>query len=1312
MKKAILVLGMHRSGTSALAAGMGALGCDIINDMPPNEENPKGFFEHQDIQVLNDDILKSIDTFWGNPCYTDELRKINDGSTVSNELLERTRQVLKDYEVSNQFAIKDPRLSLLYPFWEKNITDIFNARVFRLIIIRNPSEVIDSLLKRNVNSPDLSLGDNKENILRLWLLYNFMIIQNIKDSNNYLVEFDYYLKQPKIVLTDICEAFKFEAYEEKNLDDYTNQFVDRNLKHFNKKLTKKEIVEISPALSWAYDFYSDLKKFSAKKLSRKDARFIVEKYKNNFNKIFESSESLGRLIGFYYNKNLNYKNQINSLDQAYSNSIKEIIVTQDKLDEATRELENSNRELEESNRELEESNWELKHAEKEIETIKSSLLWKMILPLRALKDFIKYKKTYFVLKRSNYFDSKYYKNSNPDIDKLGMDPLKHFIRHGVLEGRNPIVDFDVKYYLNNNLDLNIAQINPLYHYITHGWLEKRKPKPDADMQQELLKLCNPVLFWDIRGQIASVRAAYRIYRDNKINAFWYFKEYPDVFIKLQSSFWWRHKESKLYFISAIAKVMVHPVTHYVWHGSFEGKNPNSAFETTYYLFENKDVFLSKVNPFYHYITCGYKEGRKPTSRTGESYREFGVIRFSGIDNSVYTTTYQLTENIDMEKPFVSVIVPNYNHSNYLKQRLESIYNQTYQHFEVILMDDCSQDNSRDILQTYLSRYPDKTRLLFNDINSGGVFHQWEKGLSLASGDLIWIAESDDWCSLNFLEELTKYFYDEAIVLAYCRSVFIKSDTNKQIWTTEEYLSDVDDKLWKAPFVCASHKVMNKAWAIKNIIPNVSSALFRNPSQLNLLKDESWKKMRTCGDWLFYAHLARGGLIAYTPEATNYYRIHDNNTSVMSYTDDIFYKEHEVVAQNIKKLFNISQDVFESMRKNLKQHWLHTRQDFSEEHFNNCFDLERIKKYHIERKPNLLMVGYAFNAGGGEVFPITLANMLKGMGYGITFLSCEQEKRESGVRKMLRSDIPVVTNYCELNDLVDDLGIEIVHSHHAWADHTIIDLLNNTARCKHVVTMHGMYETIDKGRQKKLLQKLLMNTQKIVYTAEKNLEPFKRLGLLNKDKMVNIGNALALSPVNNINLIDIGVPDEAFVICLVSRAIKEKGWVEAIETVKEARKISGADVHLVLIGEGPEYDRLKDCSPAFIHFLGFRNNIRDYFAAANLGYLPSRFLSESFPLVVIDCLLSGRPVLASDVGEIQNMIKAGNDLAGSIFRLVNWEIPVDEVAKIIARYATDSSFYREKLNMVEEAAIKFKPDVLLKKYDEVYNEKVSNGSDSP
>ncbi|MEJ7913050.1 MAG: glycosyltransferase family 2 protein, partial [Chitinophagaceae bacterium] len=76
---------------------------------------------------------------------------------------------------------------------------------------------------------------------------------------------------------------------------------------------------------------------------------------------------------------------------------------------------------------------------------------------------------------------------------------------------------------------------------------------------------------------------------------------------------------------------------------------------------------------------------------------------------------------------VSVIIPNYNHAEYLHQRIQSVLDQTWPHFEIIILDDCSTDNSKQIIEEY--RYHDKVgAIIFNPVNSGSTFKQWIKGI--------------------------------------------------------------------------------------------------------------------------------------------------------------------------------------------------------------------------------------------------------------------------------------------------------------------------------------------------------------------------------------------------------------------------------------------------------------------------------------------------------------------------------------------------------------------------------------------------------
>lgn len=130
----------------------------------------------------------------------------------------------------------------------------------------------------------------------------------------------------------------------------------------------------------------------------------------------------------------------------------------------------------------------------------------------------------------------------------------------------------------------------------------------------------------------------------------------------------------------------------------------------------------------------------------------------------------MMETSMLDGPKVSVILPNYNHEKYLKQRLDSIFQQTFTDFEVIILDDCSTDNSRSVIDIYRS-HPTVTHIEFNNQNSGSAFKQWKRGIDLAKGEWIWIAESDDYADPAFLERMILFLKNNngRVGLLYCDS---------------------------------------------------------------------------------------------------------------------------------------------------------------------------------------------------------------------------------------------------------------------------------------------------------------------------------------------------------------------------------------------------------------------------------------------------------------------------------------------------------------------------------------------------------------
>jgi cellulose synthase/poly-beta-1,6-N-acetylglucosamine synthase-like glycosyltransferase len=226
----------------------------------------------------------------------------------------------------------------------------------------------------------------------------------------------------------------------------------------------------------------------------------------------------------------------------------------------------------------------------------------------------------------------------------------------------------------------------------------------------------------------------------------------------------------------------------------------------------------------------------------------------------------------MNSPTVSVIVPNYNHAPFLRKRLDSILGQTYQDFEIILLDDCSTDESRAILREYANR--PHVRLEFNDVNSGSGYRQWNKGVSLARGKYVWIAESDDFADDNLLQRLVGILEsDERITFAYCRSWRVAEDGRVTGFedTNLKYKAPHD---WNVDFCADGLEECRNHFLFINVVPNASAAVFRKFTYQDV--DGADENMLLCGDWKLWAAMALAGRMAYTSEPLNYYRSHGSS----------------------------------------------------------------------------------------------------------------------------------------------------------------------------------------------------------------------------------------------------------------------------------------------------------------------------------------------------------------------------------------------------------------------------------------------------
>lgn len=210
------------------------------------------------------------------------------------------------------------------------------------------------------------------------------------------------------------------------------------------------------------------------------------------------------------------------------------------------------------------------------------------------------------------------------------------------------------------------------------------------------------------------------------------------------------------------------------------------------------------------------------------------------------------------RPLVSVIIPSYNHAKYLEKRLFSVFQQTYDHFEVIILDDCSTDNSLQIID----RYKDDIHLqtvIVNDKNSGSPFLQWEKGISLAKGELIWIAESDDYCELTFLDDMVNAFAKN-IELAVVFSSYIAFN---------DCFSGRKRKI-RSNLTFDGIRFIRGWMSIQCAIKNASGAVFKKEAYERISKE--YLSFQGAGDYQFWLEMLSKGDVEYIRKDLAYFHL--------------------------------------------------------------------------------------------------------------------------------------------------------------------------------------------------------------------------------------------------------------------------------------------------------------------------------------------------------------------------------------------------------------------------------------------------------
>lgn len=305
-------------------------------------------------------------------------------------------------------------------------------------------------------------------------------------------------------------------------------------------------------------------------------------------------------------------------------------------------------------------------------------------------------------------------------------------------------------------------------------------------------------------------------------------------------------------------------------------------------------------------------------------------------------------------PRVSVIIPNYNHARFLQQRIESVLDQTFRDIEVILLDDASTDDSREVL----SRYTDdpRVRAIFNDANSGSVFRQWNRGFRESKGEYVWIAESDDYSDVTFLGTLVeKLDANPSAGVAYCQSWMVdESGAVQYLMEDTKQRRAIDPERWKSDFVANGREECARYFTLGCMINNASSALLRRSVVERIgYADED---LTLAGDWMFWVKMLMASDLAFAARPLNYWRQHGGTVRSGAVRGGLWIEESYKVIAHIMRTVEVPEDRAEIARERWFRNWMAYNEDnrYSREQNRRISELARDVDPHL----SLRFVRYA------------------------------------------------------------------------------------------------------------------------------------------------------------------------------------------------------------------------------------------------------------------------------------------------------------------------------------------------------------------
>ena len=482
-RRAVVVAGMHRSGTSVIARVISRLGLSLpktpVGARPSNEFGHWG--ESERVRSLHDELLVAAGSSWDD---VSPFPKRWLGSPSADDYRARMVATLREeYPASASFVIKDPRICRLVPFW-LGVLDSLGVRPAFVLPLRNPLEVAASLERRD--------GFSSSKGLLLWLRHMLDAEHDTRGHPRVFVSYSEVLRDWRASAQVIAESAGLSwAGKDVHSTPEMDRYISADERHH--KFATDQLSTRSDVVEWVTEAYLLLLDACGSNTAPDPARLdelgravadadlaygpVLAESKRQTQELLERSkaaiESRDARLGSLEAERVKLVAKLETLS-----------VLRGEVDQLTRESRRTHaavRDLSQLFESLRTDVAALREAHDATLTrrIARSLRNKGRRAGRAVRSLMQLGSwilnpasagkprqawEWLVLRRSGLLDAEFYLSRNLDVAAADMNPLMHYIEHGARAGLDPSPVFSTAAYVATHPELNDTGVNPLYHY--------------------------------------------------------------------------------------------------------------------------------------------------------------------------------------------------------------------------------------------------------------------------------------------------------------------------------------------------------------------------------------------------------------------------------------------------------------------------------------------------------------------------------------------------------------------------------------------------------------------------------------------------------------------------------------------------------------------------------------------------------------------------------------------------------------------------------------------------------------------------------